>query len=445
MSVWLSGCGQQSTAETYQGFAYNPKSSGTDSVSASVHDDEKQEMAAIEPNGVLTLADALVLTMTGNHELKAYHHEINAARARQLQAGLWPNPELDIEVENFGGTGERSGFDVAVTTIQLSQLIEMGNKSHKRKYVHSYDSKLSELDFRARRQDLSAEMATSFIQLLFMQEKEMLWNDLIQVSTEITDSVEKRVQAGKDSPIDLSKSKIKLANTKLQQLEIVKYKAFYRKRLAAFWGSQTPQFTSVAGRMDQLSDLPLRQSLQVFLQENPELLKQAVNVQKRQAEMSLAQSRSLPNFKIAGGVKYFDGDNDTAFIMGLSVPLAISDRNQGGRAEAMHNIRQAKESQKASYLSVWNRVNKIYADLETAHKRAVILRDEVLNASEQLFNASRIAYEQGKADYLELLDSQKMYFAAKNDYIDALAQYHISRTKLEQLIGRSLQEINTQN
>ena len=398
---------------------------------------------ATEPNGVLTLGQVLTLTFAHNPELKAFSHEIKAAHGRQFQAGLWPNPELDIEVENFGGTGPRSGFDTAVSTIQLSQLIELGNKAQMRKHAASFDAKLSVLDYEAKQLEISTEMTKSFIELLFIQEKESLWTELIELSREITDSVDQRVQAGKDSPVDLSKSKIGLAKTKLQHLEIVKYKEVTRKKLASYWGSQTPAFTGLAGQLDELTEFPTRQDLQAFLQDNPELIRQAVNLQKRQAQLAIARAQSTPDIKISGGVKYFDGDNDTAFVMGLSVPLAISDRNQGTRTAAMHNIRKAKEQMKVSSLDIWNRANQLHADLETAYKRAVILRDEVLTASQEMFSASKIAYEQGKSDYLELLDSQRMYFSAKNDYIDALAEYHISRTELERLIGQSLQEINT--
>jgi len=56
-----------------------------------------------EPNDVLVLGQ----TLMHNPELKVFSLEIRAAQARRLQAGLWPNPEIDIEMENIGGTGTR--------------------------------------------------------------------------------------------------------------------------------------------------------------------------------------------------------------------------------------------------------------------------------------------------------------------------------------------------
>lgn len=396
-----------------------------------------------EPNDLLTLRDALRLTLLQNPELNVYSYEIRAAEARHLQVGLWQNPELKVETENFGGSGEMSGFDSAETTIQLSQLIELGGKIDKRQRTFAYDSQLAQVRYDAKRLDVSTALTKSFIELLFIQEKESLSQELIRLSGEIVDSVDKRVQAGKDSPIDLSKATVGLAKARLQHLEMMKYKEVTRKKLASYWASRGPTFTVATGRLDELHDLPERADVQVFLQTNPELIQRAIEVQKRRAEMTLAEAKSIPNLKIAGGVKHFNDTDDTAFVMGLSIPLPFSDRNQGGRIEAMQNLRKAQSQEKVSALSVWNEVNRLYADLETACMKASILRDDILMVSEELLTMSKISYEHGKTNYLELLDSQRTYFSAKNDYIDVLAEYQISKTELERLIGRSLLDITT--
>ena len=120
------------------------------------------------------------------------------------------------------------------------------------------------------------------------------------------------------------------------------------------------------------------------------------------------------------------------------MPLTVFDRNQGGRNEAVQNLRMAQQQQRVTELSVRNTINRLYADFETAYLKATILRDEVLAASAELFRTSKVSYEQGKKDYLELLDSQRIYFTAKNDYINALAEYYINKTELERLIGQGL-------
>ena len=57
-----------------------------------------------EPQGGLSLAQAIEATLRRNPDLRASSYELAAAQARIVQAGLRPNPELALELENFAGT-----------------------------------------------------------------------------------------------------------------------------------------------------------------------------------------------------------------------------------------------------------------------------------------------------------------------------------------------------
>jgi cobalt-zinc-cadmium efflux system outer membrane protein len=52
-----------------------------------------------EPNGAITLRQALALALMHNPELRAFSWEVRASEARTLQASLLPNPEIEVEVE----------------------------------------------------------------------------------------------------------------------------------------------------------------------------------------------------------------------------------------------------------------------------------------------------------------------------------------------------------
>lgn len=129
----FTGCAQQKSEGVYQARHSDIYNSQVESISEQTNKHQEEIVSVTEPDDVLILRQALALTLMYNPELKVFSLETRAAGARELQAGLWPNPEIEIEAENVGGTGELSGFDSAETTIQLSQLIELGNKSQKRK------------------------------------------------------------------------------------------------------------------------------------------------------------------------------------------------------------------------------------------------------------------------------------------------------------------------
>ena len=66
-----------------------------------------------EPTGAITLGQSLALALMHNPELKVFSWDVRVSEAKRLQASLWPNPNLGVEVEEVGGAGPRSDFDAA--------------------------------------------------------------------------------------------------------------------------------------------------------------------------------------------------------------------------------------------------------------------------------------------------------------------------------------------
>ena len=82
---------------------------------------EAKVSQAATTKGSLTLSDALQLALQRNPQLQAFSLEIRAREAATLQAALLPNPELDVEVENFAGSGPLSAFKATETTVSIGQ------------------------------------------------------------------------------------------------------------------------------------------------------------------------------------------------------------------------------------------------------------------------------------------------------------------------------------
>jgi cobalt-zinc-cadmium efflux system outer membrane protein len=67
------------------------------------------------------------------------------------------------------------------------------------------------------------------------------------------------------------------------------------------------------------------------------------------------------------------------------------------------------------------------------------LKERILPAAEQAFEASDLGYRAGKFGFLEVLDAQRTLFAVKGQYIEALAAYHQAKAEVERLIGAPLE------
>lgn len=393
-----------------------------------------------DPNGVLTLPESLSLALMHNPELRAFSWEVRASQARTLQAGLRPNPELGLDVEAVGGTGERSGFDGSETTLQLSQLVELGDKRGKRTKVASVEEEISQRDYEAKRRQVSSEVAKAFGQALAAQERLSLSEEMLRLSGELVETVSQRVEAGKDSPVEKAKAAVVLANARIRHQQALKDLELSHKQLAATWGSTKPHFKEVSGLLS-VAPIPAMDELTRFIQENPDVIRSSLAVDREKATLELEKAKAGSDITLSGGFQRFEEANDNAMVLGISVPLPISDRNQGGRLEATYNLAKAREQDKAVRTAVEMELAAAYQSLSNAYNEALELEANVLQNAGRLFDASKEGYSQGKLDYLELLDAQRTLFEVKGQYIEALISYHLAKADVERLIGRELSAV----
>ncbi|MBW8016037.1 MAG: TolC family protein [Planctomycetes bacterium] len=391
-----------------------------------------------EPTGVITMKDALALALMGNPKLKAFSWGIRVTEAKQLQASLKPNPELGVEFENVGGTGPRSGFDGAETTIQLSQLIEMGDKRKKRTKLASLEKKLAGWDYEARRLDVFTEVNKAFIGVLAAQKRLALTQELLRLSEDLLDTVTKRVRAGKDSPLEKTKASVTLSNIEIQHRQSVEKLKFARKQLASTWGSSKTEFESAAGKFDSFSPIPPIEDLRGLIEQNPDIARWASEIDKSKASLELEKSKAIGDITISGGMRRLSVTNDNAIVFGISMPLPVSNRNQGGKRRAIYELARTRQLQRAAHSRVQIEFDRAYQDLSNSYTKASLLSKSVLQGSKSVYAASKTAYSQGKLDYLNVLDAQRTLFEANGQYIEALASYHTAKAQVERLIGRSI-------
>lgn len=390
-----------------------------------------------EPKDNLTLREVVALTLLYNPELRSYSWEIRAAEARQLQAGLWPNPSLDIGVENVS-----SGFGVAETSIQLVQLLELGNKAKKRQIVASIDQQLAGWDYETKRLEVLTNASKAYFELLAAQEKTSLLSELLKISEQTYDAVSRRVDAGKDSPLEKTKASVSLSTVRLDYKQALHELENARKAVASFWASENPQFAEARGRLEEFSAIADTNELQQRLSQNPQLARWENQIARGKAALDLEKAKGLPDIGLGGGGTNYSETDDNAFLFGMSIPLPIFNRNQGGKKEAAYNISKYYEQQKAARVAIWNQFNRISTDLSVYHDRIEELKTSILPGAEAVFKASQTAYAEGKIDYLNVLDAQRTYFVSRTEYLETLVSYHKAKTDMEGLIGQPVERLS---
>ena len=394
-----------------------------------------------EPTGVITLRQALALALMKNPALAAFSWEERAREAQALQARLLPNPELDVEVENFGGTGFFGGLDGAETTLQLGQLVELGGKRSKRKQAAALDQDLAGWDYEIGRIQVFTETSKAFVDVLVAQKRTELNEEFVRLAEQVLDVVGERVRAGKVSPIEEVKARVALSARLIEKGRAEEELAAARRVLTAAWGGMAPVFREARGDLERSPEVPSFEALSERMANNPEMARWLVEIERRRASLEMERAGRFPDVTLSGGVRYIKPIDDWAFVAGLSIPIPVFNRNQGATLEAQYRLAKAEEQRRALHVRVQAVLARTYQRLSSARNEAISLKNDVLPGARSAFDATGEGFRQGKFGYLDVLDAQRTFFEAQARYTEALAVLQKAIADAEGLLGEPLNEI----
>ncbi|MFC2088749.1 TolC family protein, partial [Calditrichota bacterium] len=392
-------------------------------------------------NDSLSLEKAISMALELNPDLVAGGSEIKAQEGRTLQQSLLPNPEFEVEFENFSGSGPFKGMTATETTIAFGQSIELGGKRSKRTNVAALEGDLVDWRFEMKRLEVITNVRLLFTEILAARKKQSLNQELLHISERFRINIDKLVQAGRLSPAELSRANVELAKRQiiLQQNQRAQYVT--KRKLAATWGADTFQFKTLQGELEADLRLPSVENLLRFLENNPQIIEQQIVIKRQKAGEELAGSESIPEPKIRVGYRRFNESDDQALIAGVSVPIPLFNRNQGGRQEAKFRVRQSVQR----LLVIKSHIKN---ELINRHEILSGILDEIQTIKSIIIPEAQIAYtiieqnyRQGKYALIDVLDAQRQLFDAQSRYVDSLFHFHTKIIEIERVLGRTLETL----
>ncbi|MEJ2588932.1 MAG: TolC family protein [Deltaproteobacteria bacterium] len=393
------------------------------------------------PKGQLTMLGAWAAALMHNPELAAFSWEVRAAEAKTLQAGLMPNPEIGLTVENVGGSGTYSWMEEGEITLDLRYLFELGGKREKRAQLAQFETERAGWDYEKRRIEVLTEVAGRFIDVLAAQRHLKLARQNMGLASKVLHTVDRQIQGGAISPIEYDKQLVETISSRVALEQAQRRLTAARHRLAATWGSREPEFQSAVGAFETIRPIPSIQALADLVSQNPDVARWTAEMATRRAELKLAEAEKIPDLSAGVGVRRFNQSHDTALVFEISMPIPLFDLNQGNVMAAQSKISKAIKEQKAAEVSVRAALSSTYEEMSGAYTEAVALRAEALPAARRSFDKAQTGFQRGYFDYLGVLDAQRTLFRIREQYVDALAAYHRAVAQLEGLIGQSIESL----
>lgn len=392
------------------------------------------------PAGSLTLRDALAYALLHNPELAAFGWEIRAREARLLQAGRAPNPIASALAEDYGASLQSSAASAIQPqlSLQLSQLIELGGKRTARRQVAARDLGLARWDYEAARIATLTDVTRAFVDVLAAKRAVALADDTARLVADVEASVSARVEAGVVSPIEQTKAAVATAamRTETDRARFALESA--RARLSSVLGGAAVEAAAVTGDLDTMADVPPLQLLVERVRQSPDLARWSEEIAQREAVLALERARRTPDVTVTGGYRRFTGIDADAWIVGVSVPLPIFDRNVDAIAEAESRVAGARQQQRAAGLRAGSALAEAHNRMAASRAELAALKTAIMPAAREAFDAITEGYRLGRFGYLDVLDAQRTLITYNAQYLRALAEFHKAVADIERLTGAPL-------
>lgn len=388
--------------------------------------------------GTIRLCDALALALANSPRLSVFALEIRARDALALQASLRPNPELALELENFAGSGDFTGFGSAEITLSLAQLFELGGKRPRRHELARIESELAAWDYDAVRLEVFSEVTRAFIAVVAAQEQVALAGDLIEVAQQDLAAVRRRVEAGAASPIEMARARVALATARLDAESVALGLIAARAQLAATWGSDQATFSDALGNLGEIVSPPELEVLKRRLESNPDIARWETELARRRAALALERALGKIDIVAEGGLRRLEESGDNALVLGLAVPLPISNRNQGRVRAAEFKLTRVEKEQLAALVSTSAALATRHAELTSAFAAVTALQKKILPEAREAMTTAEGAYLKGLFSFTDVLAVRMTYFELRGRYIASLARYHSAAADIERLVAGPL-------
>jgi cobalt-zinc-cadmium efflux system outer membrane protein len=404
-----------------------------------------------DPLQGVSSADLIKRALAANGELVAARLDIERARGRLRQAGLRPNPILEVEEM----TGKLTGSRDRETSVGISIPFEVGGKRKARIELARAELEASEAEIANRERQLTSEVLMQYGEALAALRELQITENLNDLDLQTTRFVQARVNEGDTAPLELNllKAEIDRLRSRKVLLEGRLRVALLKLKSLVGMPSDEPLRLREDLTAPRLPVVPasLESAVEIAIRTRPDVRLARLTEEVAQAGYRLARAQSAPD--VAFTSRYtvertsFDDtpigvltDNDKLISFGVSVGIPIFNRNQGAKSEAAIAVSQARTRREFLEQVVKSEVASAYARYEASRNAAAIFEQGVIARTNENVRAIRAAYELGEFRITDLITEQRRLLDSQREFTEALAEQYRALADLQTAIGAPLTE-----
>ena len=391
--------------------------------------------------------EALVQEALRTHpDLHAARLEIEAAAARVHQAGLRPNPMLEL-----GGQKALGPDNTMAVGLRLP--LDLNGRKEGRVGVAEREHGVRRAQLAERERRLRAEIRLKAGDVLAARRTLATAGELLDANRRAFGIVRDRVREGAAPTLDES----------LQLVELNRLEAS-QTVLASRLEVMTLQLKTVAGLaidaplqlVGELRAAPVAVDAETALRratdERPDVRLARAEVATGSARVRRAQAEGRWDASVNVGYQRMDTGFDLMgiterggtrpiqdtfhyFGAGVSVTLPVRDRNQGNIAAAQAETRAAERRQGFLELAVKQEVVSAFAQHAAARRAVELYEGGVRSVARRNLDVVRQSYELGRGSLLDVIGEQRRYLEIESGFTAVLKDAYDAEVEIERATG----------
>ena len=359
---------------------------------------------------------------------------VRQAHGLARQAAARPNPTASVEMENFNGTGPYRGTGVAETTYSVGLPVELGGKRGARIAAGRAGVDAARARLAQARADYAFELAAAYAEAEAAERRVTLAQESLTLAEEDLRAARALVEAGKEAELRSLQAQagVTSARAALDAARTARASAF--ARLTALSGSPTP-FTALS---ESLLPRPTPENLERTIDalSVPAVVAAQAEREAAARRVRVERTRAVPDVTVSAGVRRFSGDDASAVVAGVSVPIPVFDQNRGNVNAAQGELLAAEARLNAARLDAEAELRTALFQVEAAQSRVAAAGETEATAAEA-YRLTRLAYEAGKSPLVELTNARRALAEARTQTIEAQLQRLRAEAGLARLQGRA--------
>jgi cobalt-zinc-cadmium efflux system outer membrane protein len=394
----------------------------------------------------LTVEELVARALADNPDLRAARAEIDAAVGRLRQAGLRPNPMLDLGGQKALGPDNNLMIGVTVP-------LDRGGRKEGRVAVAERELQAKQAQVRDRERRLAADVRMKGGEYFAGTRNLGVTDELLRANRDALRLVRDRVRQGATPPLEENLMLVevnRLEAARELQASRIEVTALQLKALA---GMAPDASLSLHGELAAPWAAPERtQAIQRAIERRPDVEMSRVDVAMAAAKVRKEQAEGRWDASVNVGYQRQDfgfmlnGLTDSGatrpiqdvfhyFGAGVSITLPVRNRNQGNIAAAEAEGRAAERRLEFMELMARQEVGAAFAQYEAAQRSLQIYERGVRDVARRNLDVVRSTHELGRTTLLDVIAEQRRYIDIENGYTEALKQVYDAAVEIERAVG----------